>query len=208
MEQRSREWFDDRRGKITASEVDCVKNGWLVRGKNKGERSADAMRYMIELAGERITGKDSEYFVTKAMRDGTKREPEAIINYEFEKGVDVTPCGFFNHPVMSFSGASPDGLVGEDGGIEVKCPVLNTFLTWKLNGTVPEEHLAQIHWGMACTGRKWWDFVAYHPDMPHGLNLMIVRVDRDEELIKQYESAVMEFELELQEMVKKIKGSC
>lgn len=206
MEQRASEWFDARWGLITASELDCIVNGRLKRGDKKGARSDTAMRYMIELAGERITGRNSEHFVSKAMKDGIEREPEAIAMYQCKKCVLTESTGFHIHPTLPFSGASPDFLVGEDGGGEVKCPTLHTFLKWKIEGVAPEEHLPQIHWGMACTGRKWWDFVAYHPDMPHGLNLMIVRVNRDNELIEQYEKEVMAFELELREMVKKIRG--
>jgi len=196
MEQRSPEWFKAKLGKIGASKIKTVLS----------KVSAEKVNLMLDLAGERITGSQVSYFLNQSMKNGIEREPDAINAYEFEKNESVKSCGFISHPRLNFSGASPDGLIGEDGGIEVKCPELRAFLKWRHNGFVPAEHLPQIHWGMACTGRKWWDFVAYHPDMPHGLNLMIVRVNRDDELIERYEKEVMAFELELQEMVKKIRG--
>lgn len=206
MEQRSQEWIEERLGKITGSRMKDVILPRLSKGANKGERSEAAIKYMIQLAGERITGMPTEFFVSRPMQNGIDREPDAIALYQYSRCVITESVGFVQHPSIPFFGASPDFLVGDYGGGEVKCPELHTFLKWKLSGQVPEDHLPQMHSGMACTGRKWWDFVAYHPDMPHGLNLMIVRVNRDDELIKQYESSVMEFELELREMVQKIRG--
>lgn len=206
MEQRSPEWFQAKLGKLGASEIDGILDGRYKRGERAGKRTDTAIKFMTEIAGERVTGKRSAFFQTNAMKDGIEREPDAIAEYSFVTDSVVEKAGFILHPLLNYSGASPDGLIGDDGGIEVKCPTLSTFLAWKIAGKVPEKHLAQIHWGMACTGRKWWDFVAYHPDMPHHLRLMIIRVNRDDSLLESYVKEIMDFELELQEMVQKIMG--
>lgn len=193
--QGSPEWFAERVGKVTASRVADVvartKSGW----------GASRANYMAELIAERLTGAKSEGFVNAAMQHGIDTEPQARDAYSFYAGVDVEQVGFIAHPTIEMSGASPDGLVGNDGLVEIKCPSTATHIDTLLNGKVPEKYITQMMWQMACTGRKWCDFVSFDPRMPESMRLFIKRVERDEKLIASLEKEV---ELFLREVETKV----
>ncbi len=188
MEQRTPEWFEVRRGKVTASHMRDVTS------KGRGSQPSKTREsYMTKLAVERLTGNVGDNFTSQFMQDGIDREPDAISNYEFYKNVDVDQIGFVDHFKIKMSGASPDGLIGEEGLIEVKCPKATTHFEYLKNKTIPSEYIKQMDWQLACTGRQWCDFVSFHPDFPEELQLLIIRHKRDDQAIKELEEAVQIF---------------
>ena len=195
MEQRSPEWFAARAGKVTASRVaDIV-------AKTKTGYSASRVNYMAQLICERLTGQAQEGFQNAAMQWGTDTEPLARSAYEMERDVFVTEVGMVNHPTIEMAGASPDGLIGDDGLIEIKCPNTATHIENLLSNTAPANYVIQMQWQMACTGRKWCDFVSFDPRMPEDLKIMVVRVQRDDEQIAKLEDEVIKFLDDLQKKV-------
>ena len=170
-EQGSEEWLAARVGRPSASQFHN-----LVTSKGKASTSAD--RYINLMISERLTGRSEPIFVTDAMQRGTDLEPEARAYYELETGNEVEEVGFILDNSGEF-GCSPDGLVGDDGGIEIKCPAAHNHVAWARKGVCPSKHYAQVQGCMYITGRKWWDFMSYHPD----IKPLIVRVERDEEFI-------------------------
>lgn len=187
MEQKSDEWYSARVGKVTASRVADVV------AKTKSGYSASRDNYMAQLVCERLTNKPAESYSNAAMQWGTETEPLARAAYEAKMDVLVDEVGFIDHPTIVMSGASPDGLVGEDGLIEIKCPNTSTHIDTLLNQTVPKKYADQIFWQMACTGRQWCDFVSYDPRLPADLQLFIKRIPRDDQYIKLLEAEVIEF---------------
>lgn len=186
MEQRTEDWFAARAGRATAS------NFKKVLAKVKSGEAADRRNYRAQLVVERLTGKADEGFENAAMRWGTEQEPFARIAYIAQTGNIVEEVGFIKHPTLQ-AGCSPDGLIGLDGGIEIKCPTKATHLDALKAQAMPPEHMAQVQGCMWITGRKWWDFVSYHPDFPEPLQLFITRVERDEKYIKNLEHEIIEF---------------
>lgn len=193
--QGSPEWFAVRLGKVTASRVAEVV------AKTKSGYSTSRANYMAELIAERLTGETAPSFTNAAMQWGTEKEPDARAAYEFRTDSEIEQVAFVIHPQIADSGASPDGLVGADGMAEFKCPNTATHIETLLTGTVPGKYITQMQWQMACTGRKWCDFVSFDPRMPEAMRLFIQRVERDEKAIHQLEKDVSEF---LDEMAKKI----
>lgn len=181
--QRSDDWQSDRTGKITASRIKD-----LTAKPQKG-KALNAL--LTQLLAERLTGKPTETFVSREMQWGIDNEPNAIACYENETGAFVVGCGLIDHPAISMSGASPDGLVGDDGLIEIKCPSTTTHINTLLTGEVPSEYLPQVMWQMACTGRKWCDFVSFDPRLEPHLQIKIIRVERDDAMIAELENEVM-----------------
>jgi putative phage-type endonuclease len=155
--------------------------------------SAARGHYMAQLLAERLTGQPQQSYSHAAMHWGLDVEPEARRAYAFEMNLDVTPVGFVPHPTISMSGASPDGLVGEVGLVEIKCPQTATHLDIVMGGAVPDKYLAQMQWQMACTGRAWCDFVSYDPRLSAELRLIIRRVARDEAQIAALREDVVAF---------------
>lgn len=187
MDQRSEEWYSARLGKVTASRLSDV----LATIKT-GEAAARA-NYRIELVAERLTGKSTPGFTSAAMQWGVDCEPMARSAYETETGLIVTDVGFVDHPTIAMTGASPDGLVGDDGLIEIKCPDTKTHIQTLTSKKAPSEYIPQMQWQMACTGRQWVDFVSFDPRLPEHLMLEIIRVDRDQSLIDKYSESVNRF---------------
>lgn len=187
MEQGTNEWKECRVGKVTASRVADVV------AKTKSGYSASRDNYMAQLVCERLTGKPAESFSNAAMQWGTETEPLARAAYEAKMDVLVDEVGFIDHPSIVNSGASPDGLVGADGLIEIKCPNTATHIDTLLSQTVPKKYADQIFWQMACTGRDWCDFVSYDPRLPSDLQLFIKRIPRDDKYIQLLEAEVIEF---------------
>lgn len=189
--QGSPEWFAERLGKVTASRVADViartKTGW----------GASRSNYMAELVAERLTGTVAATYTNAAMQWGTDMEPEARAHYEFMTNATVEPAPFVPHPSIADSGASPDGYVGADGLVEIKCPNTATHIETLLSGSVPGKYVTQMQWQMACTGRAWCDFVSFDPRMPVTMSLFIHRVERDDARIAELERDVVDFLNEL-----------
>lgn len=186
MEQRSDEWFSARLSKVTASRINDV----MSTLKSGGE-SASRKNYRTQIVVERLTGQKAESYTNGAMQWGTDQEPFARQAYEFFTGNDVVEVGFIDHQTITMTGASPDGLIGTEGMIEIKCPNTATHIDWLLAGTVPAEHLKQMQWQMECTDREWCDFVSYDPRLPVDLQLFIVRCERDDVLLNEIRAAVI-----------------
>lgn len=191
LEQGSAAWFAARCGLVTASRVADVvaktKSGWGTSRAN----------YMAELIAERLTGQPAEKFSNAAMQWGTDTEPQARAAYEFFHEVTVETVGFVKHPEIGDSGASPDGLVGDKGLVEIKCPNTATHIDTLLNQAIPAKYDTQMQWQMACTQREYCDFVSFDPRLPADLSLYIERVDRNDERIAELEGLVIGFLNEL-----------
>jgi len=187
IQQRSREWFKQRLGKVTASKVADVvartKSGWAATRTN----------YMAQLIAERLTGVPFESFTNAAMQWGTETEPQARAAYSFFTDREVALTGFVEHSKVPMSGASPDGLVGDDGLVEIKCPNTATHIDTLLGEPIDGRYVKQMQWQMACTGRVWCDFVSFDPRLPTDLQLKVQRVERDGALIAGLEDEIRAF---------------
>ena len=195
MNQQTPEWFAQRAGKVTASRVADV------MAKVKSGEAAGRANYRAQLVAERLTGTAAESYSNTAMQWGTDTEPYARMAYEAATGNLVLETGFVLHPDIGFSGASPDGLIGNDGLVEIKCPNTATHIDYLLAATVPEKYKPQMAWQMACTGREWCDFISYDPRLPEDLRLFTVRYKREEDYIEELEAAVVQFLKEVDETV-------
>jgi putative phage-type endonuclease len=191
IEQRSDEWFAARIGKVTASRVADV------LAKTKTGYSTTRDNYMAQLVCERLTGQKGESFTNAAMQWGTETEPLARISYEVAQNVLVDEVGFVPHPSIIMAGASPDGLVGDDGLLEIKCPNTATHIETLLSQTVPNKYNTQMQFQMACTGRLWCDFVSFDNRLPSELQLFVKRVPRDNMYIRLMEEEIVKFLNEL-----------
>ena len=189
--QGSDEWKALRMGKVTASRVADVV------ARTKTGYGASRANYMAQLIAERLTGTVAEAYTNAAMIHGTETEPEARAAYCFYQGVAVEEVAFVPHPKIDQAGASPDGLVGADGLVEIKCPNTATHLETLLGQAVPAKYETQMQFQMACTGRKWCDFVSYDPRMPENMRLFIKRLPRDDKRIAELESEIASFLLEM-----------
>jgi len=199
MEQRSPEWLEARRGKVTASRVaDIV-------AKTKAGYSTSRANYMAEIVVEILTGSATDFYQNSAMLWGTNTEPLARASYEALTGELVEEVGFVPHPTIAMSGASPDGLVGDSGLIEIKCPNTSTHIETVLGQDVPSKYMAQMQWQMACTGRSFCDFVSYDPRLPEEMQIFVKRVQRDEEMIKTLEEEVSKFLSEVTVKIDQLK---
>ena len=199
MEQRTDEWYAARLGKVTASRVaDII-------AKTKSGYSTSRANYMAELICERLTGVRGDFYMNAAMQWGVEKEPEARAFYEAQTGSLVTEVGFTPHNFIDAAGASPDGLVDDDGLVEFKCPITATHLDTVLTETVPGKYATQMQWQMACTGRKWCDFVSYDPRLPEEMRLFVKRVPRDDAVVSMLEREVMMFLNEMYDKLVKLK---
>lgn len=194
-DQRTPEWYAARAGKLTASRFDVIVNG---------SRAAKA-KLMREVVFERAAGMAKHEIGSKSLAWGTELEPFAVPAYELQTGNIVTSAPFMLHPVYDFIGASPDGLVGGDGGIELKSPHDEAVhvQTW-LEG-MPTEHMAQVQGGMAVTGRRWWDFLSYDPRQAEHLRLYVQRVPRDDAYIAALIGALRQFNDEAEAMLAELQ---
>jgi len=199
MEQQSNEWFTARLGKVTASRVADV------IAKTKTGYSTSRDNYMAQLICERLTGQKGESFTNAAMEWGTQTEPLARSAYENARNLLVKEVGFINHPRIEMSGASPDGLVGDDGLVEIKCPNTATHIDTLLSGKVPTKYITQMQWQMLCCQRKWCDFVSFDNRLPEHLQLFVQEVEFDSEYCAMLEKEVTQFLAELDSKVAKLK---
>lgn len=196
--QGSDQWFEARIGKVTASRVADV------IAKTKTGYSATRDNYMAQLVCERLTGEKGESFINAAMQHGTETEPLARISYEVAQNVLVDEVGFVPHPTIEMAGASPDGLVNDDGLLEIKCPNTATHIETLLSQTVPGKYNTQMQFQMACTGREWCDFVSFDNRLPQELQLFVKRVPRDNVFIRLIEGEIVQFLAELDDKINKL----
>ena len=192
-------WLQARVGCITASRMADLmartRSGW---GASRANLAA-------ELLIERLTGQPTPRFTNDAMRHGTETEPFARQAYSERAGVDVYEVGFIPHPEIARAGASPDGYVGDDGLVEIKCPNSATHLDTLIGGAVPEKYLLQMQFQMACTGREWCDFCSYDPRLPEHLRLFTKRIARNHSLILELESEVVALDREIEARIAELQ---
>jgi putative phage-type endonuclease len=198
-------WFADRLGKVTASRLADV------LAKTKTGYSASRTNYMPQLVLERITGTRAEFYSNAAMIHGVEQEPFARAAYEAHTGQMVEEVGFVPHPTIEAAGASPDGLVGDDGMVEIKCPssstALECWLTRSQGGNpIDAKYYAQMQWQMRCADRSWCDYVVFDPRMPAKAQLFIVRVERNADWLKVAEEEVTSFLAEVDAKVTALKS--
>lgn len=200
--QGSDDWHALRLGKVTASRVSDV------TAKVKTGTSASRTNYMAQLIAERLTGSVEATYTNGSMQWGNEQEPEARLAYQFHANELVEQVAFVAHPSIEMTGASPDGLVGADGLVEIKCPNTSTHIDTMLSGKAPTKYIKQMMWQMACTGRKWCDFVSFDPRMPEEMRLFVKRVERDDALIASLEAEVSEFLCEINDKITALKNVC
>ena len=200
MEQRTDEWLSERAGKVTASRIADV------MAKTKSGHGAGRANYMADLVAERLTGVPKQGFTNAAMQWGTETEPYARDRYSEEMLCVVEEVGFVRHPTIENTGASPDGLVGEDGLVEIKCPNTATHIETLRGGAIDRKYILQMHWQMICCERQWCDFVSFDPRLPLEMQLHVQRVERDEELCAEIEAEVTAFLKELDETVADLRA--
>lgn len=194
------EWRRARCGSLGASQVA------LAVAKTKTGWSSSRANVMANLLSERLTGVPAETFVNAAMQRGTEKEPDARAAYEFRYNCDVQQVGLVRHPTIKGTHASPDGLVGEVGMIEVKCPNTATHIDTLLGGSIEGKYLTQIQWQLACCpGREWVDFGSFDDRLPESMSLFVTRVRRDDKLISELEQQVREFLDELAEKEQRLR---
>ena len=187
LEQGSDEWFKARLGVPTASRFKDIVTPL------KGDKSTSYKSYMYELIAERLTKDREGFFKSEWMERGNEIEPLARASYEFMHEVEVQQIGMIFNDEMTI-GISPDGLVGEVGGLEIKCPKPSTLVKYMLDGGLPLEYRPQVMGSLLISGREWWDFLAFHPNM----ELYQFRVYRDEEYISKMEKHLNDFVSELE----------
>jgi putative phage-type endonuclease len=192
------EWWAARLGNVTASRVADV------IAKTKSGYSASRDNYMAQLICERMTNTVAESYSNAAMQWGTETEPLARAAYESYADVLVDEVGYIPHPIIERAGASPDGLVGLDGQIEIKCPNTATHIDTLISDQVPAKYFTQMQWQMACTRRAWCDFVSFDPRLPNGLQLFVKRVEYDAEFAEMLAVEIVKFLAELDIKISKL----
>jgi putative phage-type endonuclease len=196
IEQRSEDWFLQRLGKATASKFNIIM---------AGPKYAGWKNYRADLVTERLTGMRNDFYQSAEMQWGTDTEPLARLFYSLKTGNQVEEVGFIEHPILA-TGASPDGLIGEDGGVEYKCPNTATHIATLRTGKVPSIYMPQVMGGMWMTGRNWWDFVSFDPRLTENAKMIILHVKRDEEYITLLKEKVSQFLQEVDEEVQFVQN--
>lgn len=197
-EQGTEQWRLERLGCLTAS---CMAD---VLAVTKSGPSASRKNYLAQLVAERLTGVMQASFTSPAMAWGTEQEPFARAEYEIRTGNFVDQCGFIKHPTIEWCGASPDGTIDDDGLAEFKCPNTATHIEYLLAGNPPAKYKPQMLLQLACTQRKWCDFVSYDCRLPEEHRLFIVRFEPKPSEIEEIESAAREFLAEVQTVIDKL----
>lgn len=181
IDQGSEEWLKLRLGVATASNFDKIITP-------TGKESAQFEKYALELATQTLVSEPDSTFKNEAMQRGNALEPlarqlyqETTLNFVDEITMFKSDCGNF--------GYSPDGLIGEDGLLEIKCPLATTHLKYLIDNKLPSEYIPQVQGGLLVSGRKWCDFVSYHPNFKER-NMLIIRVERDEEFIAKLRDGI------------------
>lgn len=203
--QGDKDWWESRLGMLTSSRV---ASALAVPKRNGGAELQSRQDVKLELAIERIIRKPMEHYVSEWMERGAAMEPLARGAYELRTGAEVRQVGFVLHPSIRWAGCSPDGLVGERGMVEFKCPKATTHARYLIAGIVPPDYLPQMHWQLACClGREWNDFVSYHPDFPEPMDLFVRRLECNKETVKAMETTALEFLQQVDEMEKVLRES-
>lgn len=197
FDQGTPEWLAERAGKVTASMLSNVM---------MAKTAAGYQNYLAQLICERLTGEPVETFKSAAMEHGNETEPQARAFYELETGNEVVECGFIPHPALTNSGASPDGLIGDLGLVEIKCPQPAKHIKNLMGGTIDKAYSLQMQWQMECTGREWCDFVSFNPSFPAHLQLHITRVDADAEAQAEITAAVTSFLADMDAKLRALEG--
>jgi len=199
--QGSPEWIQFRCGRVSASNMDK-----LMAKTKGGGYGTGRQNYMADLIAERLTGVPTKTFQSDVMRWGIEQEPAAKDAYMFFRDTVVESVGFVEHPTIPMSGASPDGLVTADGLIEVKCPLTATHIDTLLSGDIETKYIQQMQWQLACTQRKWCDFVSFDPKLPPSMQLFVKRVPRDQSMIDTLEREVRQFIAELNTKIRELQA--
>lgn len=200
MEQRSAEWYAARLGNVTASRISDV------IAKTRNGYGAARETYMMELLAERLTGVSQEHYVNDAMLWGIEQEDYARAAYEAMKGEPVLEVGYVPHPTVPRTGASPDGLVGNRGLVEIKCPLTKTQLFFVLRGAIDPDYETQMAWQLECTGRDWCDFVSYDPRLPENVRMVIKRYTPEPVYLEYLRGEVQKFLAELDELEARVRA--
>lgn len=200
-EQQSPEWLSARVGNCTGSKFGAV----MAKRKDKKE-AAERYKYRMQLVVERITGQPTENYVSEYMQHGIDNEPAARMKYVAATGALVDEVGFIRHPTIERCGGSVDGLVGDDGIIEIKAPTTFNHLETILADAMPEEHIAQVQGYLWITGRQYCDFISYDPRLPDGLNLFVHRIKRNDDYIAELAGEVLQFLSEVDEMLLRLRS--
>jgi putative phage-type endonuclease len=196
VEQGSDEWRKARLGYVSASSISAV----MAKGAGKTRQS-----YLEKIVAERLTQEIGEGFSNASMEWGTQTEPQARMAYEVSCETFVTKTGFHKHPTIEWLGVSPDGLVNDDGLVEIKCPNTTTHLSYIKEAKCPAEYYKQIQCQLWVTGREYCDFISYDPRIKkEALQLFVVRVERDEQLIAEMESEVIKFLADVENYIKEL----
>lgn len=194
-EQGSEDWHKARLGYVSASSISDV----MAKGKGVTRRN-----YLMKIVAERLTKQIGEKYSNASMEWGTNTEPLARMAYENKHDRFVDKTGFWKHPTIEWLGASPDGLVDDDGLIEIKCPNTTTHIEYIFEDKVPNEYYKQIQCQLFVTGRKWCDFISYDPRLPEKSQLFVKRTERDELLIAEMKQEVVLFLDEVKQMIKRL----
>jgi putative phage-type endonuclease len=192
IQQGTDEWHQLRLGKVTASRVADI------LAKTKSGASASRVNYLIELALQRVTKTIEESYTNDAMTWGVQNEGSARVAYEVSSGNFVDQIAFVDHPTIVNFGCSPDGLVGSDALIEIKCPSSATHWSYIKANEPPNKYIIQMQAQMSVTGAKWCDFVSFDPRMPERSQLLIIRVNRDDKFIAEMENEIKQFLIEVE----------
>lgn len=184
MQQGTTEWLEARAGRVTASRIADV----MMKPTTAGYQN-----YRAQLICERLTGNPTETFTSAAMQHGTDTEPQARAFYEMETGLEVAEVGFIPHPTIEGTGASPDGIIGGDGLVEIKCPQPAEHIRVLTGGAIKRQYVLQMQWQMECTGREWCDFVTFNPALPFEMQMHIQRVEADAKAQAEITEAVAAF---------------
>jgi putative phage-type endonuclease len=200
MEQRTDAWLTERCGKVTASSI------YKVMARTKTGYGADRANYAAQLIAERLTGCPAENFTNAAMQWGIDTEAQARAMYAFQVGESVVETGFHPHPVIALTGASPDGLVGDRGLVEIKCPNTATHISTLTGGGIDRKYILQMQWQMACAERDWCDFASFDPRLPDEMQIHIVRINRDDALLAEIETEVSAFLAEVAATVAELEA--
>jgi putative phage-type endonuclease len=194
MDQRSIEWHQARLGHATGSRASDI-----LAGKDTQARKG----YITQLVTERLTGQSQDFYTNADMQRGIDVEPVARAAYQASNEL-VDEVGFIKHPTILWFGASPDGLVGSDGLVEIKCPRSTTHLEYIQAKKPPQKYIPQMLAQLSCTGRKWVDFVSFDNRFPEHLQLFVVRFEPSAEELEKFESKVKEFLNEVNNLMEQL----
>lgn len=200
IEQRTEEWFQARCGSLGASSlheaIAKTKSGW----------SASRHNLMARLIVERLTNESQETYQNAAMIHGIETEPQARDAYRFFTDNHVEEIGFVRHPSIDGTHSSPDGLVNDDGVLEIKAPNSSTHINTLLGANIEGKYIIQCQWHMACTGRQWCDWVSFDNRLPGDLQFYCERIERDDRQISELEAQVQEFLKELESKLEQLES--